>query len=188
MSSNTSLRGGFVVLAVGLSTLVASAQGNWDQRRNLYTRLEPGMTISIRVNDPIDTGRTDYRVYTATVDQDVRGDNNRLAIPRGAAAELIVRSERDGDLILDLESVTVNGQRYAVQTDPKQLDGRDHSLVGSVLGSIPGVEVRGRSVRIPRGSVMGFRLDRPLNMGVADRGIMRDGYHYHDYYGRDGRQ
>jgi hypothetical protein len=28
---------------------------------------------------------------------------------------------------------------------------------------------------------MTFRLQRPLDMGVADRGIMRDGRHYHDY-------
>lgn len=27
----------------------------------------------------------------------------------------------------------------------------------------------------------------PLDMGVPDRGVMRDGHHYHDYYGR-GRQ
>ena len=29
---------------------------------------------------------------------------------------------------------------------------------------------------------MTFRLERPLMMGVADRGIMRDGRHYHDFY------
>jgi hypothetical protein len=188
MSSTSSWRGGAVVLALGLSTVVASAQGNWDARRNLYTRLEPGMTISVRLNDPIDAGRTDYRVYTGTVDQDVRGDNNRVAIPRGSSAELIVRTQPDGDLVLDLESVVVNGQRYAVQADPQQLEGRDRSLVGSIIGSIPGVDVRGRAVRVPRGAVMGFRLGRPLNMGVADRGVMRDGAHYHDYYGRGGRQ
>ena len=97
-------------------------------------------------------------------------------------------SQRDSDLVLDLESVTVNGQRYALQADPQQLEGRDRSLVGSIIGSIPGVDVRGRAVRFPRGSVMGFRLDRPLNMGVADRGVTRDGNHYHDYYGRGGRE
>jgi hypothetical protein len=33
--------------------------------------------------------------------------------------------------------------------------------------------------------VMGFRLDRPLDMGIADRGVNRDGLHYHDWYRRD---
>jgi hypothetical protein len=185
MSFNSSLRGFVVLLLLGLSTLVVSAQGNWDRQRNLYTRLEPGMTIAVRVNNPIEAGRSDYRVYTGTVDQDIRGDNDRLAIPRGSAAELIVREQRDGDLVLDLESVTVNGQRYAVDADTKQLDTRDNSLIGSIIGQIPGVDVRGRSVRIPRGSVMGFRLQRPLMMGVADRGVDRDGNHYHDWYRRD---
>lgn len=186
MSTHSSFRASAVVLAVGLSALVASAQGNyWDRQRNLFTRLERGMTIPVRTNDPIEAGRIDYRVYTATVAQDVRGDDNHLAIPRGSAAELIVRPQRDGDLVLDLESVVVNGQRYALQADPKRIEAQDNSLVGSILDAIPGVEVRGRSVRIPRGTMMGFRLDRSLEMGVADRGINRDGYHYHEWYRRD---
>jgi len=58
-------------------------------------------------------------------------------------------------------------------------------MVGSIIDSIPGVDVHGRSVRIPRGTMMGFRLDRSLDMGIADRGVDRDGYHYHDWYRRD---
>src|SRR5438045_1663125 len=111
MSLSSSLRSVAIIAGLAASTIVVSAQNNyWDARRNLYTRLEPGMTISVRTNSPIESGRTDYRVYTGTVDQDVRGDNNRLAIPRGSSAELIVRQRRDGDLVLDLESVSVNGQ------------------------------------------------------------------------------
>jgi hypothetical protein len=186
MSTHSSFRGFTVVLALGVSALVASAQGNyWDRQRNLFTRLERGMTIPVRTNDPIEAGRIDYRVYTATIARDVRGDDNHLAIPRGSSAELIVRQQRDGDLVLDLESVVVNGQRYALQADPKRIDAQDNSLVGSILDAIPGVEIRGRSVRIPRGTTMGFRLDRSLEMGVADRGVNRDGYHYHDWYRRD---
>src|ERR1041385_7778574 len=126
MSTHSSFRAVAVVLVLGLSALVASAQGNyWDQRRNLFTRLEPGMSIHVRTNGPIESGRIDYRIYNATVTEDVRGDTDRLAIPRGSPAELIVREQRDGDLVLDLESVTVNGQRYAIQTDPKRIDSRD---------------------------------------------------------------
>jgi hypothetical protein len=35
--------------------------------------------------------------------------------------------------------------------------------------------VRGRALRIPRDSVVSFRLQRPLEMGVADRDLMQDG-------------
>src|ERR1700704_226379 len=70
------------------------------------TRIERGTVIPVRMNSAIDIERRDNRVYTGVVDQDVRGDNGRLAIPRGATAEMIVRGERDNDLILDLGWVT----------------------------------------------------------------------------------
>ena len=175
-----------MAFALVLFSVVVSAQGNWDQNRNIFTRLERGMTIRVRTTQGIDAARTDYRVYTGVVDEEVRGDNGRLAIPRGSTAELIVRTDRGGDLVLDLESVAVNGERYAVQADPKQIDAADN-LVGAIIGAIKGGEARGRAVRIPRDTLMDFRLDRPLNIGVADRGVTRDGYHYHDYY-RRGRE
>ena len=62
---------------------------------------------------------------------------------------------------------------------------RDNSLVGAIVGAVNGGEVRGRAVRIPRNTLLTFRLDRPLMMGVADRGIEREGLHYHDWYDRD---
>jgi hypothetical protein len=161
---------------------------DWDRDRGAYTRLEPGTVIPVRTNQAIDVERRDNRVYYGIVDQDVRGGNGRIAIPRGSNAELIVRVARDNDLILDLESVVVNGQRYAIRTDPNRVESqRDNSIVGAIVGAVTGGEVRGRAVRIPRNSVVTFRLDRPLEMGVADRGLTRDGYHYHDYYDRDRR-
>jgi len=79
----------------------------------------------------------------------------------------MVRVAPDNDLILDLESVNVpRGARYAVSTDA--------TCVNSA----------GRTVRIPRNTLLTFRLDRPLQMGVADRGGTRDG-HYFDWYDRD---
>src|SRR6202043_1165336 len=95
---------------------------DWDRDRGMYTRLEPGAVIPVRTNDRIDVERSDNRVYYSTVDQDVRGDNGHLAIPRGASAELIVRVAPDNDLILDLESVVVNGKRYAVRSDANRME------------------------------------------------------------------
>jgi len=183
------------LLNVSLLTLVLAAPLTMAQDRNRdygrdrgMTRLEPGTVIPIRTNEAIDVERKSNRVYSGIVDQDVRGDNGRLAIPRGSRAELIVRVARDNDLILDLESVMVNGQRYAIRTDPSRVESRrDDSLVGAIVGAINGGEAQGRAVRIPRDSVVTFRLGRPLDMGVADRGIDRDHYHYHDWYDRDDR-
>lgn len=164
-----------------------------DQDRNRYsdrmTRLEPGTVIPVRSRDAIDVDRRDNRVYTGVVDQDVRGNNGRVAIPRGATVELMVRVERDNDMIIDLESVTVNGQRYAVRTDSNRVGSqRDDSLIGGIIGAISGGEAHGRAVRIPRDTVVTFRLQRPLEMGIADQGLTRDGYHYHDYNDRQDRR
>lgn len=157
-----------------------------DQRDDRVTRIEAGTNMQVRTTDAIDAERLDNRVYYGVVDQDVRGDNGRLAIPRGSRVEMIVRVMRDNDLVLDLESVDVNGQRYAIQTDKNHVEAqRDNSLVGSILGAISGGEAQGRAVRIPRNAVLNFRIQTPLLVGVADRGVDRDGNHYHDWYGHN---
>lgn len=189
--SKTALLG---LVAFGLVHGVSGQDRDRDRDRDgdrygaRLTRLEPGTVIPVRTRDSIDVERRDNRVYSGIVDQDVRGQNGRLAIPRGANVELIVRVAADNDLILDLESVSVNGQRYGIQTSSNRVESqRDNSLVGGILGAISGGQARGRAVRIPRDSVVSFRLERPLDMGVADRGITRDDRHYHDYYDRPDR-
>jgi hypothetical protein len=180
--------GGVVVLAGLFNLQVLSAQdrdhdSDRDRDRNRVTRIDPGTIIAVRTNDTIDVDRRDNQVYRGIVDQDVRGNDGRLAIPRGSGVELIVRVASDNDLIIDLESVKVNGDRYAIKTEPnRQESQRDNSLVGSIVGAIQGEEVRGRTVRIPRDSILTFRLERSLVMGVADRGTDREGRHYHDWY------
>src|SRR5579871_2049332 len=177
--------GSALAIALSIATVGMAQDRDRDRSgdRDRVTRLNPGTVIPVRTNDTIDVERQDNRVYYGIVDQDVRGENGRLAIPRGSNVELIVRVAPDNDLILDLESVSVNGNRYAIKTDPNRQEARrDDSLVGSIVGAIQGGEARGRTVRIPRDSVLTFRLRRPLDMGVADRGRDRGGRHYHDYY------
>ena len=90
-------------------------QDNHDGDR--VTKIERGVVIPVRTNDTIDVERKSDQIYTGIVDQDVRGSNGRLAIPRGSRVELIVRVAQDNDLVIDFESVTVNGQRYAIKTE-----------------------------------------------------------------------
>lgn len=176
------IRGIALMLALGVSAPVGFAQDRGRGER--FTKLEPGMTINVKMEDQIGGQRADYRVYSGVVEREVRGGNGRLAIPRGSTAEIIVRPQRDGDQVVDLESVVVDGQRYAVETAAVEVD-TNPGLNGSVVGRVHGGAWHGRHVRIPRGTLIGFRLERPLVMGVADRGVMRDGHHYHDYYKRD---
>jgi hypothetical protein len=174
---------GSAAVILGLGVALASAQDrdrDRDLERDRMTRIETGTMISVRNTETIDVNRRDDRVYRGLVDQDVRGENGRLAIPRGSAVELMVRVAPDNDLILDLDSVMVNGQRYGIRADANRVESRrDNSLVGSIVGAIEGGQVRGRAVRVPRDSVLTFRIERPMEMGVADRGYDRDGHHYH---------
>jgi hypothetical protein len=178
----------FMVLALCISPM-ASPQGrdrNPDRDRNrdseTFTILERGTVIPVRTMEAIDVERSDNRIYTGIVDRDVRGEDGRLAIPRDSKVELIVRASADNNLVIDLESVVANGQRYAIKTDAKRIESqRDDSLIGGIVGAISGGEGRGRAVKLPRDSVVTFRVQRALEMGVPDRGSTRDGRHYHDY-------
>src|SRR5260370_1217004 len=137
----------------------------WDRIvREHLTRIEPGTNIAVRTNSFINSNRIDNRVYYGTVTEDIRGENGRLAIPRGSQVEMIVRRAHDNDLILDLESVTIAGQRYGLETGRERVeaDRPDNSLVGAIVGAISGDQVNGREVKIRRGSVLSFRLERPL--------------------------
>jgi len=121
------------------------------------------------------------------------------AIPEGSPAELVVRAAPGGDLILDLDSVFAHGQRYVVSAEAeriqsdRQLSNDAPALIGggAVLGTIigalagggkgaaigaaagaatgAGLSIRGRSVRVPAGSVLNFRLERGLVVGVPRR-------------------
>lgn len=85
-------------------------------------QIDPGTELVVRTNDTIRTDHVDGRIFSGVVDRDVVGENGRVAIPRGASVELTVRQARDQDLILDLESVTVDGQRYAVDAGADRVD------------------------------------------------------------------
>jgi len=173
-----------LALSLGSMGFAQERYGNRDRiEREHLTRIEPGTNISVRTNQFINSNRVDNRVYYGTITQDIRGGNGRLAIPAGSQVELIVRTARDNDLILDLESVTIAGLRYGLETGRERVDaGRpDNSLVGQIVGAISGDQVNGRMVKIRRGTVLNFRLERPLVVGVADRGDSRRDGHYHDY-------
>jgi hypothetical protein len=165
----TTMSGLALTLACVLTApVLASAQERFRDNDRVRT-LEPGTTIRVRTNQAIDARRAEHRIYSGVVDEDVRNDNRRIVIPRGAKVELTVRVARDNDLILDLESVVVNGERYAIRSDPNRVESRpENDIVGTIVGALGG-EVRGRNVRVPRDAVVTFRLERPLDIGVPDR-------------------
>jgi hypothetical protein len=198
---------------VGLCiTQAAQAQNGrdpWDRydrngRYDAYTplaQLDRGTFITVRTRQSIDTDRRGDRVFSAVVENDVWDDLGRLAIPaipRGAPAELFVRSARDGDLILDLESVTVGHQRYALSAGANRIEAPEgnapasvvggSAILGTIIGAIAGggkgaaigaaagaaagvgLLTRGRFIRVPAGSVVTFRLERSLSVVMPVKG------------------
>lgn len=85
-------------------------------------RVPAGTEVTVRINDAIDArSPSDSRIYTAVVDRDVTDNSGRVVIRRGSDAELILRDVSRDTVVLDLESVTVDGRRYTVSTSPKPL-------------------------------------------------------------------
>jgi hypothetical protein len=183
-------------------------------------RVPAGTEVVVRTNETIDAKHpSDSRIYSAVVDRDVTDRSGRVVIPRGSEAELIMRDASDSEVVLDLESVTVNGQRYAVNTSSESVSAGESrkegvgmnertgkyvgggALIGSIIGAIAGggkgaaigaatgagagaigqTVTRGGSIRLPSESLITFRLNGPLAVGVTDSGYMRDGRHYHRY-------
>lgn len=75
-----------------------------------------GVNVPVRTSEAIDASAADGRIFTGVVDQDVYDTSGRVAIPRGSTAELIVKRSGN-ELALDLDSLTINGQRYAVDAN-----------------------------------------------------------------------
>jgi hypothetical protein len=85
-------------------------------RSSLASTIAAGGNVPVRTSETINANNADGRVFTGVVDQDVFDVNGQVAIPRGSTAELMVKKSGN-DLSIDLESLTVNGQRYAISAD-----------------------------------------------------------------------
>ncbi|PWU07720.1 MAG: hypothetical protein C5B51_09245 [Terriglobia bacterium] len=124
-----------------------------------FAMLPAGTEVAVRTNEDINAQTTvEGRTYSATINRDVMDENGRLAVPRGSDSRLVIRSVNEGgtlsggSLVLDLESVQVNGRRYAVSTADVTRNGaqgigknrRTGELVGggaalgTVIGAIAG--------------------------------------------------
>jgi hypothetical protein len=185
--------------------------------------VDPNTSIQVRTTQAVDQSTIDGRVFTGVVDEDVRDTKGALAIPRGATAELVVRTGPDNELYLDLDSISMNGQRYAVDATrhPVAKGGIDvknsgignndetikhvggGALLGTVIGAIVGggkgaavgaaagaavgagvqVVTHGKRVNVPAESLLTYRLQSGLDLGVKDTGYDRNGNHYHHYNG-----
>ena len=91
-----------------------------------------GSVIPVRTNDVIDARDTaSGRVYSGVVSSDVLDAENKIAIPRGADVELMVRDMGHHTLALDLDAIVVGGKRYSVVTYDVTRSGEEKDGVGA---------------------------------------------------------
>ncbi len=150
-----------------------------DGRYDAYSRLsrvEAGTYETVRTSAPIDTARRDGRVYPAVVDQDVWDNYNRLAvpaIPKGSPAELLVRSAPDGDLILDLQSIIVDGRRYAVSAQANRIEERARGTSGEKAAEyVGGGAILGTIIGAIAGGGKGAAIGAAAGAGAGTAGLL----------------
>jgi hypothetical protein len=131
-----------VLLAAALPALAAS--------------IAPGSEIEVRTAATIHAQDADENhIFPATINRDVIDRDGRVAIPRGANAEMVVRRAPGNDLVLDLRAVNVDGKRYVLDTEDVVQDGADKkdgvgenkrtgkflgggAVIGGIIGAIAG--------------------------------------------------
>ena len=144
-------------VAAMLSATVAVVQPTFAQAQ-LRTTIDAETMLKVRTSQAIDVKNADGLIYKGTIEEDVLDRNGDVAIPEGSTVELMARKNAD-EMTLDLESVTINGRRYAVLADPNTVgtSGRVESgartiganrdtaiyvgggaLLGTIIGAVTG--------------------------------------------------
>jgi hypothetical protein len=150
-------------------------------------RLEAGAELPVRTEETIDSSEAvEGQVYAAEIVKDINDADGAVVIPKGSNAQIVIRSASKGgrfkgasDLLLDLQSVSVGGKKYLVDTAEVQKKGRDGvgankrtaiytgtgAAVGAIIGAIAG---GGRGAAIGAGSGAGAGvLTQILTKGSA---------------------
>jgi len=139
------------------------------------TRVLPvGTEIPVRNEETIDSARAvEGQLYAAEIAADVRDAEGAIVIPRGANAQMVVKSATKGghfrgasDLVLDMVSVSIDGQQYRLDTSDISEKGRSGlgankrtgefagggAAIGAIIGAIGG---GGKGAAIGAGSGAG---------------------------------
>jgi len=149
--------------------------------------LAEGTEVSVRVNEAIDSATAaEGQTFDAQVTRDVRDTDGDVVIPRGSMAQVVIKSASKGgrfrgasDLVLDLQTVTIIGKRYMIDTAEIARKGKagvgankrtaEYTGGGAALGAIIGaIAGGGRGAAIGAGAGAGAgALTQVLTKGKA---------------------
>jgi hypothetical protein len=132
-------------------------------RTEIHTKtfvLSTGTHVSVRTEDTIDSAHAvEGQTYAAEVTEDVLDAAGDVVIPHGSNAQIVIRSAAKGgrfhgtsDLVLDLQSISVEGQQYNVSTSDVKESGKQGfgankrtalytgggAALGAIIGAIAG--------------------------------------------------
>jgi hypothetical protein len=130
-------------------------RGGYDQARMERVVLPAGTEIPLRTNERIDSKEVvEGQTFSAQIAEDIRDTDGSIAIPRGSEARLVTRRlEGNGDITLDVESISVEGRRYRVSTADQELENHRDGIgankrtgqfvgggaaLGAIIGAIAG--------------------------------------------------
>jgi len=132
-------------------------------RAEIHTKtyvLPAGTQVSVRTEDTIDSATAiEGQTYAAEITDDVLDANGDVVVPHGSNAQIVIRSASKGgrfhgtsDLVLDLQSISVEGQQYGISTSEVQEKGKQGlgankrtaeftgggAALGAIIGAIAG--------------------------------------------------
>ncbi len=149
--------------------------------------LPAGSEVSVRTNEVIDSGTaTEGQTFDAQVTRDANDAQGAVVIPRGSQAFVVIKSASKGgrfrgasDLVLDLQSLRINGREYAIETADITQKGKsgvgvnkrtaEYTGGGAALGAIIGaIAGGGKGAAIGAGAGAGAGvLTQALTKGGA---------------------
>jgi hypothetical protein len=131
-----------------VNSLLGSTSGS-----GVYTTISSGTQIAIRTNESIDSKTANVgQTFSAVMEKDVLDGAGTVSIRKGSDVDLVIRSTAGSDLLLDIASLTVGGNRYFVSTGDLERKGTDGlgankrtavlvgggAAVGAIIGAIVG--------------------------------------------------
>ena len=118
-----------------------------------------GTQLVVRTVETIDSRNAGAnQLFSAIVEQDMRGVSGGVMVPEGSSVQLMIRQIASGgttgseEIVLDVQSITVKGRRYVVSTADLAMEnatgiGRNKrtaemvgagAAIGTVIGSVAG--------------------------------------------------
>jgi hypothetical protein len=116
--------------------------------------------VPVRTEETIDSANAaEGQTYAAEIADDLLDANGDVVVPRGANAQIVIRSASKGgrfhgtsDLVLDLQSISVGGKQYLISTTDLKQSGKQGfgankrtavftgggAALGAIVGAIAG--------------------------------------------------